>query len=632
MSGHVDSSLFVYSESGKIYLDDMLNNVHGCAVSPVSIDELRDNSATLLKDTNHVVVAAEISIIKEVLQFAIDYGFTVGFLPLETQKALKRCYFIPTDRMEMISLALSSEASVIDIVYCNDQILLFKGIVGWVPMIDNPITAGKLTILKDALKKMSSLRLLPFKFSTLGKNQNNASTAACGCVILETPELSYASGMIANDCSNEDTMISTVVIAPISVVDYLKLLWLRIFYDPDSKRLPPSVGLVKSSEMIIEPTPQLDVKIDGDTATSTPAHLIVLSKAVKVNRGSPDKAIKARKVSTKEKFAVGSLPTGKELIKAQNKRVPFFTYASEERFKDLFIALRDDARLDSTYVVLMVLSTMLATVGLYLDSASVIIGAMLLAPLMAPIISLSMSMLRYEQKLLKQSLIKVAVGIAVALAVAFVFTLVSPYQPLTGEMAGRLSPSILDLIVAIVAGIAGAYTKSFREILQSLAGVAIAVALVPPLAVAGIGLGRFDIDFFANAFLLFATNLIGIVLAAIIAFRILGYSAAVRDKRSISIAFAFLLLISIPLSLSFWGITERSKFEESWKYERFLVNGKYLIVKDADIYSYQDRKILIVDLHVREPLTRQDLNEFKQKVQQNFSEDLLIRTRITYIP
>ena len=632
MSGYVDSSLFVYSESGKIYLDDMLNNVHGCIISPVSIDELRDNTTSLLKDTTHVIVAAELDIIKEVLQFSIDYGFSVGFLPLDAQKALKRCYFIPSEPQEMISLALSSEPSQIDIVYCNDRILLFKGVVGWVPLIDNPITAGKLTILKDALKKITSLRLLPYKLSTHGTNKNQSSTAACGCVILETPELSYASGMIANDCSNEDAMVSTVVIAPISIVDYMKLLWLRIFSDPDSRRLPPSVGLVKSSEMIIEPTPHLDVNIDGEATSSTPLHLRVLPKAVKVNRGPADKALKARKVSNKEKFAVGSLPAGKELIKAQHKRVPFFTYASEERFKDLFIALRDDARLDSTYAVLMVLSTMLATVGLFLDSASVIIGAMVLAPLMAPIISLSMSMLRYDQRLLKQSLKTVAVGIIVALAVSFMFTLTSPYQPLTEEMQGRLSPSILDLIVAIVAGIAGAYTKSYKEILQSLAGVAIAVALVPPLAVAGIGLGRFDIVFFANAFLLFATNLIGIVLAAIITFRVLGYSAAVRDKRSLSIAFGFLLLISIPLSLSFMGITERSRFEESWKHERFLVNGKYLIVKDADIFSYQDRKVMIVDLHVREPLTRKDLNEFKQKVQQNFSEDLLIRTRIVYIP
>ena len=97
MAEYVDSSLFVYSESGKGYLDDLLNNSHGCAISPVPIEELRENSATLLRDTSHCVVAAELNIIKEVLQLAIDYGFSVGFLPLDVQKALKRCYFIPSE-------------------------------------------------------------------------------------------------------------------------------------------------------------------------------------------------------------------------------------------------------------------------------------------------------------------------------------------------------------------------------------------------------------------------------------------------------------------------------------------------------------------------------------------------------
>jgi uncharacterized hydrophobic protein (TIGR00271 family) len=632
MAEYVDSALFVYSEAGQIHLDDLLANLHGCSISPVSINELRDNSASLLKDISHVVVAAELKIIKEILQYAIDYGCSVGFLPLDSQKALKRCYSIPNDRMEMISLALSAHPSELDIVYCNNQILLFKGVVGWVPLIDSQKTTGKIKILVDALKKMSSLYLLPFNISTLGKSQNKISTAACGCVILETPELSYASSMIGDDCSFEDSMVSTVVIAPFSIVDYIKLLWLRIFSDPISKRMPPSVGYIKTTEMLIEPFPQLDVVIDGERSTSTPVHVLVHPGAVKVNRGSADKESKPKKVSEKEKFAVGSLPAGKELIKARHKRVPFFTYASEERFKDLFIALRDDARLDSIYIVLMVLSTMLATVGLYLDSASVIIGAMLLAPLMAPIISLSMSMLRYDQRLLRQSLKKVVVGILVALGVAFLLAVLSPYQPLTGEMQGRLSPSILDLVVAIVAGVAGAYTKSHREILQSLAGVAIAVALVPPLAVAGIGLGRFDLVFFINAFLLFVTNLIGIVLAAIVTFRVLGYSPAVRDKRALSVVLGSLLFISIPLTLSFWGITDQANFEKSWKQERFLVNNKYLIVNDAKIITYQDRKILMVDLYAREPLDRKDLNEFKRKVQQNFSDNLLIRIRLTYIP
>ena len=131
---------------------------------------------------------------------------------------------------------------------------------------------------------------------------------------------------------------------------------------------------------------------------------------------------------------------------------------------------------------------------------------MVLAPLMAPIIALSMGLLRYERRLVRQSLWKIGAGIFLALLTSILLTLLSPYQPFTGEMQGRLNPTVLDLIVAIAAGIAGAYTKSFKEILQSLAGVAIAVALVPPLAVAGVGLGRFDPSFFGHAFLLFLTT------------------------------------------------------------------------------------------------------------------------------
>ncbi|NNK94997.1 MAG: DUF389 domain-containing protein, partial [Desulfobacterales bacterium] len=182
------------------------------------------------------------------------------------------------------------------------------------------------------------------------------------------------------------------------------------------------------------------------------------------------------------------------------------------------------------------------------------------------------------------------------------------------------------------AGIAGAYTKSFREILQSLAGVAIAVALVPPLAVAGIGLGRFDISFFFQAFLLFSTNLIGIVLAATFTFRVLGFSPAIRDKRSIGVVSVFLLAIFIPLYLAFQGIIDRSEFERSWQHERFLVNGKYLIVDQAQLHRFNQVNVLTVNILVREQLSRRDLNEFKRKIKRNFSDDIVIRAKFTYIP
>ena len=188
------------------------------------------------------------------------------------------------------------------------------------------------------------------------------------------------------------------------------------------------------------------------------------------------------------------------------------------------------------------------------------------------------------------------------------------------------------MIVAIAAGIAGAYTKSHKEIAQSLAGVAIAVALVPPLAVAGIGLGRFDLEFFSLAFLLFSTNLIGIVLAATFTFRVLGFSPVVRDKRGVMTITVFFLLICIPLSLAFYRITERSHLEESWKVERFVVNGKYLIVQEANLQEAKGKDLLFVELHAREQLNRYDLNEFKRKVKQNFGRDLIIRVNITYIP
>lgn len=202
--------------------------------------------------------------------------------------------------------------------------------------------------------------------------------------------------------------------------------------------------------------------------------------------------------TVKETLNINNLPTDKEeLNKASKMSILLFSYASEERFRDLFQALCEDAATNSTYLVLMLLSTLLATIGLYQNSAAVVTGAILLAPLMTPIISLSMDILRQDMKKSRQSTIKILLGVIIALLAAALVTLIFPHKPVTVEMLARLDPTLLDLGVAIVAGIAGVYTKAYIEILQSLAGVAIVVALVPPLAVAGIGIGRLDISFFS---------------------------------------------------------------------------------------------------------------------------------------
>jgi len=632
MNGYVESALFIYNEEGKEYEDAVVNNPHGVAVTSVPIEEFNEKTAEFLNTFSHVLVAAELKVVKQVMQHAIDLNLTMGLLPLPDQKTLRRSYLLPKDTDEMISLGLSDEAIELDIVYCNDTILLFKGLVGRIPLIDNLSNTSKLSIVVDGLRKITSLKLLPFEITSEGKSVTKVKTAASGCMILEHSEKSFSSSMIGHNTSRMDGLISTVIVAPISVVDYLKLMWARVLFSGESKRVPDSIGFIKSPEITIDSDSPLNFNIDGEDLTTLPVHIEVKTAALKLNFKPEEGEERSLAGGDRtEKFVTSSLPAGKELTKARNRKVPFFTYASEERFKDLFVALRDDATLNSQYVVLMLLSTVLATVGLYLGSSSVIIGAMLLAPLMAPIISLAMGLLRYDQKLFQKSFWKIAFGVFLALSASALITLISPYQPFTGEMKARINPTVLDLTVAIAAGIAGAYTKSFKEILQSLAGVAIAVALVPPLAVAGIGLGRFDFYIFSEAFLLFSTNIIGIVVAATLTFRLLGYSSAVHNKRGIGIVLLFLMAICIPLFVSYQGIVERSYLESSWEKERFLINGKYLIIHQTKMHNFKNSKILNIQIHAREQLDRRDLNEFRRKVKRNFGDDIVIRAQVSYI-
>jgi uncharacterized hydrophobic protein (TIGR00271 family) len=257
---------------------------------------------------------------------------------------------------------------------------------------------------------------------------------------------------------------------------------------------------------------------------------------------------------------------------------------------------------------------------------------MLLAPLMAPIVSLAMGLLRGDETMIKNSLVKILVGIIIALSASTIITLLFPHKPVTGEMQARLNPTLLDLAVAIISGIAAAYSTSFKEIIQSLAGVAIAVALVPPLTVAGTGIGWGDFHFFFQAFLLFSTNLIGIIIAAVFTFRFLGFSPAIRSKRNVAIVFCLLALISVPLYISYNRIVEERIIEKGWQKERFLVNGKYVIVERADLHRQGDKKIIVMEVAVRDLLTREDLNAFRKKIETNFPGKLVIRAKAVYIP
>lgn len=630
MENYVTTALFLYVSEREELIGQVVNNPYECRVRPVLLREFLDSPGQYLQQVSHVVVAAPLEKLKLVIALNIGYSFTIGIIPGQGQRNLRNCYELPKKFDDALEIALRTDAQVMDVILCNKHILVFKAAIGRLPLIDSPSDISPLLAVFPALQSLLGLKLLPFQFRTASGKV--IKTAASGCMIVQRHKRTLASRLISHDSSLTDGMISTVITAPTSLIDYFSFLYQTFLCRGQRKRIPTTIGYIKSSSVVIETEEPFEVAIDGENITQTPLYCETLPRAVRINVGEGLRESGTDSVKIIERIEVNNLPAGRELAKAGKKRIPFFSYASEERFRDLFLSLRDDAKIQPTYLILMVLSTMLAAIGLYQSSSAVVIGAMLLAPLMAPIVALAMGLLRHDTKLSQSSMVTIGVGILIALSAASLISLLFPHKPITMEMQARLHPSLLDLGVAIVAGIAGAYTKSNKKILQSLAGVSIAVALVPPLAVAGIGLGMGDLSFFGQAFLLFSTNLIGITLSATLTFRLLGYSPVVRNKKGVVLVGFILMVISVPLYLSYNEIVDTIVLEQNWEKERFLVNDKYLIVERAEIVRQRDEKLLFVRVLVRDPLTRNDLNVLKKKIQSNFAERIVMRMQVIYIP
>lgn len=632
MNQYVSDALFVHTTDTADLLDRLQNHVSQAAITPVMIDALMADPQKMLTGVDHVVVCGTLETIRAVAKLAARTGFSVGVVPTKTQKELIRFYDLPSNIDAAVDLALRADPMAFDLWLCNGHVALYKAIVGDLPLLDASADVGKLSLLGTTFRRIYNIRLIKYRFATAGERQ--IITAASGCIIFHHRRMGkMVSRLIAADDTTADGFVSAVISAPNSIIKYLGFLLWRLHPTRPIERLPDAIGCLKSSVIEIEPEKELDVFIDGEKLTRTPVRCEVKASALRVNLPRTFLKEKASAKPAKERIEIDHLPRGKELLKAlKNKRIPFFSYASEERYRELFKALREDAQINSIYIMLMVLSTMLAAAGLYLNSSSVIIGAMLLAPLMAPIVSFAMGLTRGDVGMIKKSMLKIVIGMAIALLASAFITQLFPDKPVTGEMQARLNPSLLDLAVAIISGIAGAYSKSFKEIIQSLAGVAIAVALVPPLAVAGTGIGRGDFQFFFQAFLLFSTNLVGIIIAAALTFRVLGYSPAIYRKRGLVLVFLLLALIAVPLYTSYERIVDERILEKRWTKERFLVNGKYVIVDNADLRWQGGKKVLIMEVILRDLMTREDMKAFNKKLHIYFPGKMVFRIKTVYIP
>lgn len=176
------------------------------------------------------------------------------------------------------------------------------------------------------------------------------------------------------------------------------------------------------------------------------------------------------------------------------------------------------------FTVMLSLAVTVAVMGLLADSAAVVIGAMLLAPLMVPVLGLAASLAMGMPSKTLQQIVRVSLSTAWCIALAYLLSAIVPTDgSVTSEVLSRTSPDIKDLVVAMAAGLAGAYATVRADTSASLPGVAVAVALVPPLAAVGISLEAGRMEQAQGAFLLYVTNLVAIVLIGIGVFVITGF-------------------------------------------------------------------------------------------------------------
>ena len=199
---------------------------------------------------------------------------------------------------------------------------------------------------------------------------------------------------------------------------------------------------------------------------------------------------------------------------------------SPEDYADLVQGLRRGSRATLDYFVMVAAATAIATLGLLQDSPAVVIGAMLVAPLMTPIVGCGLGLAQANSKLFRTAANAIFWGFGVTLLVSFSLAWLIPGRELTAQVLARANPDLLDLLIALSSAIAAAYALARPSLVGAIAGVAIATALVPPLSCIGIALAYGQYLIAKGATLLFFTNMIAIVLGAACTFRLLGVTGS----------------------------------------------------------------------------------------------------------
>ncbi|CAN5277902.1 hypothetical protein BH10PAT1_BH10PAT1_7130 [soil metagenome] len=212
--------------------------------------------------------------------------------------------------------------------------------------------------------------------------------------------------------------------------------------------------------------------------------------------------------------------------------------------------INDNAAFSFSFLILLIGSTIICTLGLLLNSTPVVIGGMIISPLMWPLIKTAVGISNEDPVYIRQAIVLFILAILITLISSALITYISPIKSLTTQILARTTPTLLDLIIALVAGTVAALAVTQPKISESLAGVAIATSLMPPLCVSGIGLALFNYSTFTGGFFLFFVNAVAIIFVAILVFSFIGIKRRTKSqlqKKGVYVLIGILFILAIPL-------------------------------------------------------------------------------------
>ncbi|PKH51157.1 hypothetical protein CXF68_10885 [Tenacibaculum sp. Bg11-29] len=257
-------------------------------------------------------------------------------------------------------------------------------------------------------------------------------------------------------------------------------------------------------------------------------------------------------------------------------------------------AIKVDIPFKGATAWILICSIFVASIGLNANSTAVVIGAMLISPLMGPILGIGMSIAINDIDTLKKSMVNLATMIVLSLLTAFLFFFLFPLKEETSELLGRVKPDIRDVLIAFFGGLALIIARTKKGTIASVIfGVAIATALMPPLCTAGYGLAIGNFDYFFGAMYLFTINTIFIALATFLVLKLLGFTMiryvnSEKRKRIARIASFVAFLVMVPAIFTFISVYKESVINSN--YDKFL---KEKIESNKDLWLQRkniDRK------------------------------------------